>query len=448
MILADRLPQPIPLLQCVGLLCTGLLCMGLLLFNTASARADNLSAPLTLATALAYADSDHPDLSLADAELAYAVSRKLQVDTTNNLDAYVEIAPYLSEPTTRNEYLSDSYIRLSVSKTLYDFGYSDAREDSADEAILSKELIASDTRNKNYLKIMQLYFDVLLADLHFAAIDEEMTTRYVAYDKLRERHSLGMVSDVALATAESIYRELADLRKVSEKEQQSSRLRLAIALNRPDDIPADLVRPDLPQLERSLPELDALLDTALHNNLMLTALEHAMLADKASLKAAQQQYGPTLAAGLELNEYDRDLPSRNTASVGFNLRFPLTGGSRSQAESARVTAELSASQARYDQAKYSLRQQLSDLISRLEILQFKRASDKQRLDSTALKVEQNRARYELEQQTTLGNSMAKYTEAEWLSAKNDFAVATTWAQIDLLTGKKLYQQRDNLAEAP
>jgi outer membrane protein TolC len=349
----------------------------------------------------------------------------------------------MSEPTTGNEFLSDSYVRLSVSKTLYDFGYSKTLEDSADEGILSKELIAEDTRNKNYLKIMQLYFDVLLADLHYAAVDEEMTTRYVTYDKLRERHSLGMVSDVVLATAESVYRELADLRKVSEKEQQSSRQRLAIALNRPDEIPADLIRPDLPQLQRPLPELDTLLTSALSNNLMLTALEHEVLANKASLKATQQQYGPTLAAGVELNEYDRNLPSRNTASVGLNLRFPLTGGSRSQADSARVTAELSAAQARYDQAKYSLRQQLSDLINRLEILQFKRETDKLRLNSTSLNVEQSRARYELEQQTTLGNSMAKYTEAEWLSAKNDFAIATTWAQIDLLTGKKLYQQREN-----
>lgn len=410
---------------------------------SANARADQLSAPLTLAKALSFADSDHPELSLVDADLAYAVSTRLDVDTSNNLDAYLEVAPYMSEPTTGNEFLSDSYIRLSVSKTLYDFGYSDAREDAADESIMSKELIAQDTRNKNYLKIMQLYFDVLLADLHYAAVDEEMTTLYVQYDKLRERHSLGMVSDVTLATAENLYREVADLRKNSEKEQQASRLRLAIALNRPDDIPVDLVRPDLPQLEWPLPEPDTLLTTALSNNLMLTALEHAMFADKAALKAAQQKFGPTLAAGLELNEYDRNLPSRNTASVGLTLRFPLTGSSRSQAESARVSAELSASQARYDQAKYSLRQQLSDLVNRLEILQFKRTTAQQRLNSTALNVEKSRARYELELETTLGISMAKYTEAEWLSAKNDFAIATTWAQIELLTGKKLYQEREN-----
>jgi hypothetical protein len=39
--------------------------------------------------------------------------------------------------------------------------------------------------------------------------------------------------------------------------------------------------------------------------------------------------------------------------------------------------------------------------------------------------------------------MAGYTEAEWLSAKNDFEVATIWAQIDTLMGKKLYQKQDD-----
>jgi len=56
-------------------------------------------------------------------------------------------------------------------------------------------------------------------------------------------------------------------------------------------------------------------------------------------------------------------------------------------------------------------------------------------------MEKSRARYELEIQTTLGNTMAKYTLAEWLSAKNDFDMATTWAQIEILSGKKLYQDR-------
>ena len=404
--------------------------------------AEALPSPLSLSKALSLANKSHPELLLADANLAYALSERESVGSSNDIDAYVELAPYTSSPSTNDKFTNDSYLRFSVSKTIYDFGYSDYLEDSADEAVLSQQLIASAARNKSYLTIMRLYFDVLLADLHFAAVDEEMTSLYVKFDKLRERHSLGMVSDVTLAESESIYRELADQRKSAELEQQSSRWRLAIALNRPDDIPGELIRPDLPQLDRNVPELSELLGEAFNNNLTLTALEHAMLADRAALKATQQQYGPTLAAGLELNEYQRKLPGKNDASIGVTLRIPLLNGSRSQAEVARAAAKLSSSQANYDLAKYTLRQNLSDLVRRLELLIYKRTTDELRLDSTSLTLDRNRARYELEMQTTLGDSMAKYTNAEWLSAKNDFEIATTWAQIEILTGKKLYQDQE------
>ena len=97
--------------------------------------------------------------------------------------------------------------------------------------------------------------------------------------------------------------------------------------------------------------------------------------------------------------------------------------------------------AHYDVAKHTVMQQLSELIRRLELLQYKRTTDTQRLDSTALTLEKNRANYEMEIQSTLGDSMAQYTRAEWLSAKNDFDIAMTWAKIDILTGKKLYQEQ-------
>ncbi|MBT8120559.1 MAG: TolC family protein [Gammaproteobacteria bacterium] len=411
-------------------------------FHAPLLYAEPLPSPLSLSKALSLANNSHPELLLADANLAYALSERESVGSSNDIDAYVELAPYTASPSTNDKFTNDSYLRFSVSKTIYDFGYSDYLEDSADEAVLSQQLNASAARNKSYLNIMRLYFGVLLADLHFAAVDEEMTSLYVKFDKLRERHSLGMVSDVTLAESESIYRELADQRKSAELEQQSSRWRLAIALNRPDDIPGELIRPDLPQLDRTVPELSELLDEAFNNNLTLTALEHAMLADRAALKATQQQYGPTLAAGLELNEYQRKLPGKNDASIGVTLRIPLLNGSRSQAEVARAAAKLSSSQANYDLAKHSLRQNLSDLVRRLELLNYKRTTDELRLDSTSLTLDRNRARYELEMQTTLGDSMAKYTNAEWLSAKNDYDIATTWAQIEILTGKKLYQGQE------
>lgn len=400
-----------------------------------------LDSPLSLSKALSFADTNHPELLLADAELAFARSKQLEVGADNDLDAYFELAPTAAVPSTNDHFMNDSYLRLSVTKTLYDFGYSDHKEAAADESVKSQEFMVSEARNKNHLKIMHLFFEVLLSDLHFAALNEEMAVLFVKYDKLNDKHSLGMVSEVAVAEAENAYREVADNRKSIELEQFLSRQRLAIALNRPDDIPSDLTSPDLPQLDRKIPELPELLDVALKNNLTLSALEHAMLADKAAVKATQQQYGPTFVAGLELNEYERKLPGRSSASVGVALRIPLSSGGKSHAETALATAKLSNSMALYDVAKHTVMQQLSELLRRLELLQYKRTTDTQRLDSTALTLEKNRANYEMEIQSTLGDSMSQYTRAEWLSAKNDFDIAMTWAKIDILTGKKLYQEQ-------
>ena len=186
------------------------------------------------------------------------MSRKYQVEADNSFDAYIELAPTMAipSPQVNDEFTNDSYARFSITKQLYDFGYSDSLEDSVDEAIQSQELNASEARNQNYLKIMRLFFNVILADMHFAAANEKMTTLYLQYDKLREARSLDMVSDVTLSQAESLYRDAADLRQLSEKKQFSSRQQLAIALNRPDDLPGDLIKPDLTQLDNAVPELN------------------------------------------------------------------------------------------------------------------------------------------------------------------------------------------------
>ena len=287
----------------IPVLCKRTMCLLLTLcLKTTALYAEPLPVPLTLEKALLLANEEsHPQLTLADAELAYAISQRAEVESTNDIAANLEVAPFAVKPINSDKFLGDSYLRLSVTKTLYDFGYSDNLEDSANEAILSQELLASVARNKRYLNIMRLYFDALLADLHFAALDEAMTVLYVRFDKVRERYTLNMVSDVALAEAESDFRDVADTRKQAELEQQLSRLRLAIALNRPDDVPSELVRPELPQLEREIPEVSTLLKAALSNNLTLTALEHAMMADKSAVKASHQKSGPTLAAELELS---------------------------------------------------------------------------------------------------------------------------------------------------
>ena len=48
-----------------------------------------------------------------------------------------------------------------------------------------------------------------------------------------------------------------------------------------------------------------------------------------------------------------------------------------------------------------------------------------------------RGRYELEVQTTLGESMARLTEAQWHSAQADFELALGWARLHALLGREV-----------
>jgi len=411
---------------------------------TSPAFATPLPNPLTLTRALSFATGNHPDLFFADAQLATAVADKLAIESINNIEAYIELAPRTVLPGTGSQFISGSYARLSISKTLYDFGYSQSLENSAQEVIISEKLRVQDSRNQHYLKIMQLYFNVILADLYYASVNEKVSSLYVSYDKLIERNTLGMVSDVILQEARTAYLKMANLRIESEKNQQSSRQQLAIALNQPESLPVDLVKPDLPELEKPVPELDTLLTTAIDNNLTIASLKHTITATKVELEAANQQYGPTLNADLKWNKYEREFTGRNQAVIGVSLRIPLANGRRTDATKALAIARLASARAQYDSAVLALRQQLSDLINKLDILKFKRNTDLQRLDSRGLRLEKSRALYELEMQTSLGNTMANYTEAEWISAKNDFQVALTWAQINSLMGNKLYQSKDKM----
>ena len=60
------------------------------------------------------------------------------------------------------------------------------------------------------------------------------------YDKARERHDLGEVSDVDLIALESAYRDELITRMRSANRQSEARAGLAVLLNRPDDFPAEL----------------------------------------------------------------------------------------------------------------------------------------------------------------------------------------------------------------
>jgi outer membrane protein TolC len=393
-----------------------------------------LPSPLTLAQALALADEAHPDLDLARAALERARSRELAADANNDARLIAELAPERVDPTNDGGWVNDSRARLTLAKPLYDFGRTRALETASAAEREARELQLVDTRAARRLEIMARFFDVLLADQRYAVDNELMAHLYVSYDRLRERAQLGQVSEVDLLESENRYREGLIVRTDSDKRRAATRQRLALALNRPDEVPRELVRPELGQTARELPEYPEIVRRALESSPQLRALRREVEAGREAIGAERARRRPVLTGELEAAEWERALASRNDARATLSLRIPLYQGSEVDAAVAQAAAELAAREARLAKAEHELRRAVLDTVQEIEALKVRREAARTRVAFRDLYLDRSRALYELEQQVDLGDALARLTEAQWLAARADFDLALAWARLDALTG--------------
>ena len=415
-----------------------------MVFMTLTAAANDpptftpLPNPLTLEQALAVADAAHPALQSARAELGLAQARRLDASARYGTRAYVEITPEAADPSTGGGFLDDSRARLVMQQPLYDFGYTRALTAAAEAGVAGGELHLLDAHQQHRIEIMQRYHDVILADLRASVELEEMTHRFLNFNRFRERHALGQVSDLDLLEAEHPYREALIRRTTSQHEQLASRQRLALALNRPGEIPNELVTPGVALAEREIPDFNALYQRAASASPVLLALRKDVDSARAGLEAARAHHGPTLTAELELGKYQRPLPARGDVRAGLTLRIPLLQSSDTRAALARAQAELATRQARLLRAEHQLRQTALELVQRLQTLKVERATAQQRLAFRELSLDRRRALYEMEVQARMGDALTRLTEAQWFAMKADLDIQLTWARIDTLAGKPIF----------
>jgi outer membrane protein TolC len=324
-----------------------------------------------------------------------------------------------------------------VGKRLYDFGRSSALAGSARADLEARTQQLLDARQARRLDILRRFFDVLLADLRYAVDNEAMAHHYVTFDKSRERHRLGQLSDVEILELESRYQEALVVRTRSQKRQAQSRQALAVALNRPDELPAELALPALPGNEREAPELKPLLAKVLVQNPALLALKREAEAARALVAAERARRYPVLSAEGEAARYEREFVSRDDLRATLNLRVPLWQGGEDRAAIEAALARLHEAEARLAGAELELRQAVLDLTQEVESLRVERNAARVRSAWRDLYLDRSRALYELEVRTDLGDAMTRITEAQWLAAQVEFRLALAWARIDALSGELL-----------
>ena len=144
----------------------------------------------------------------------------------------------------------------------FSFTGTPGRDDSRDVA-WSKLLTAEDQQR---MEITQRFYDVLLADLSYSRDNEAMAVAYVQFDRAAAREELGQFSPLAVAELDAAYQLVRRQRAASEAAQLITRSLLAQAMGRPEDLPRDLVTPDLNPQQAPLPELDAVVAEAMEKN--------------------------------------------------------------------------------------------------------------------------------------------------------------------------------------
>ncbi|MES9957184.1 MAG: TolC family protein [Sedimenticola sp.] len=411
--------------------------LALALLNTMlHAGEESLPEPLTLAYALSLADEAHPELEQYRARLEGARAHDDELAAADDLKFGLEAQLRVVEPSYKatNNSSNDSRLKLKLQKRLYDFGRTDAARQAAGFAIQGNHWDYIDARQQRRLEIMENYFKVLLADLQYLRDNEVMTMAFLRWNKLQDTKETGKVSDIDLLEKESIFRRELKKRSLTENMQRVSRARLAISLNRPEQLPSELEPPALDVLKREAGELEELTRQALDNNPRLKALRARVKAAEQDVAYARAGGGPTIRGEVEAAAYNKVTGSRDPLAAALILELPLSNGGAVDAGVARKRAQLRERRAALLQAERDVRQAVLELWMELKSLKLQVSEMEILGDYRELYLDRSRALYELEVKSDLGDAESRIVDAQLQKMKTEFDTALAWARLDALMG--------------
>ncbi len=401
-----------------------------------SAPVEALPQPLTLEYALSLVDAGHPSMQQARAMELGAQARERTSEAEDDLSISLEARARWVQPPdfVGDEVLDDHKGSLFIRKPLYDFGRSSARQRAASSEVRASRLRLQSLHDQHRLAIMQAYFDVVMADQENFRDNEAMAVAYITLDRLRTRRGLGQSSDIEVLEQERNYQSIRSQLLASEARQRLERSRLANLLDRPGQLPSDVVRPTMRHMTRPLPGYEPLLQLALQHNPVLRALRLEVEAAQYQVDSASSGRLPHLDAELEASRYSRDLGSSDRWRAGVTLTVPIYNGGRIDAAVASEQAQLLALQAQLSEAEQTLRQTVLDRWYEVQRLQRQRELAQSELAYRELYLDRSRANYEMEVQADLGDAMVRLSEAQLALLKNEFDTELAWEQIFALLG--------------
>jgi outer membrane protein TolC len=399
--------------------------------------ASALAERLTLDEALSSVTAPHPDLRMAESDLALARADRDQADSRQAFSLSID-GDLRTGYRPTGEWEPNNVGVIILRKPLFDFGRSSQAVAAADQEIAARQMALFNVENLRRIDIMARYFDVLLADMQYAADNEFLAVAYTEWDKAKDRYKVGQISQPELMRIEAGYQDVRERRNASQQRLRSTRQKLANAMYRPDKLPTDLVEPALKDNARPVPAYETLLPWVMAKNPRLNILQAQIAAADARLGSIRAESNPTVNADVYAGSYSRFSNTRDDYSAGLVFNLPLYQGGRVDARVARELALKERTAAEYDKLKLDLADTLLVTLQEIEWLRgsSRSAADKQ-IEYRDWALERARAEYELELKTTLGNSMAETQAARLRRKQVEYRLALALARLEALSGGSL-----------
>jgi outer membrane protein TolC len=398
---------------------------------------------LTLEEALAAVSTAHPDRRIAESELALARADRERAASLQDFSLYLDgalrtgLRPSGTGPYS-GEWKSDNFGRIVARKPLLDFGRSSQAIVAADQDIAASQAELFNVEGLRRIDIMARYFDVLLADMQYAADNEFLAVAYVSWEDAQDRFEVGQISQPELLRLEAKYQDIRERRNASQQQMRSTRQKLANAIHRPGQLPVELAEPALPDNGRPVPTYETLLPWAMERNPRAVALRAQLAAADARLMAIRAERNPVLDAEVIGGAYSRESATRDDLSAGLVFNIPLYQGRRLDARIARELALKERAAAELEKLRLDLADSLLATLQEIEWLRgsSRAAADKQ-IEYRDWALERSRAEYELELKTNLGTSMAETQTAQLRRRQVEYRLALALARLEALSGGNL-----------
>jgi outer membrane protein TolC len=392
---------------------------------------------LTLDEALASATAPHPERRIAESDLAVARADRSLAGSRQDFALYID-GSLRTGLRPDGDWKPDNTGRIVARKPLFDFGRSSGGIEAADQEVAARQAALLNTENLRRLDIMARYFDVLLADMQYAADNEFMAVAYVAWDNAKDRADVGQLSQPELLKLEAAYQDARERRNASLQRMQATRQRLGQAMNRPGTLPAELEEPVLKGNNRPVADYASLLPWVRAHNLRLLALRAQIDAADARIAAARAERRPSLDAEVIGAGYSRESVTRDDVSAGLVFNVPLYQGERVDAREARERALKTRTQAELEKLEFDL---ADTLLANLQEIEWLRGSSRsaaaKQIEYRDWALERARAEYELELKTNLGTSMAETQMAQLRRKQVEYRLALALARLEALSGGSL-----------